>query len=89
MMELVHNVYENRFLAIDDDIEVGKIEYELESDVITITHTYAYVKGKGIGRFLVVGVIEYAKSKGMKIRPQCSYARALMNKVEEYRCLIA
>lgn len=89
MVELVHNAGENAFLAVDNGEEVGRIEYELTGKVIVVTHTYAHVEGRGIGRFLVVGVIEYAKSRGMKIKPQCSYARALMNKVEEYRALIA
>lgn len=89
MITITHKADNLTFLAIEDEKEVGRIEYELSDGVITIMHTYAHVEGRGIGRFLVVGVIEYAKSQGMKVRPQCSYARALMNKVEEYHGLIA
>lgn len=90
IMVTIHHIPElNIFRAEENDKEVGRIEYDQEEQAITITHTYAYIEGCGIGRQLVVAVIEYAKENGCMIIPQCSYARVLMNKSEAYRQLIA
>lgn len=89
MITLHHELQAHTILAMEDGIEVGNIEYELDNNDMTITHTRAFVEGKGIGRLLAIAAIEYARSNGMRIIPQCSYVRALMNKTEEYRHLIA
>ena len=89
MITLHHELQAHTILAMEDGIEVGNIEYEWDNNDMTITHTRAFVEGKGIGRLLAIAAIEYAKSNGMRIIPQCSYVRALMNKTVEYRHLIA
>ncbi len=88
MIDIEHSVAEHIFRAIEDGKEVGRVEYEVSGQVMTIAHTYAYMQGRGIGRMLVVEAIEYARGKGMNIIPRCSYARALMERVEEYREMI-
>ena len=89
IMVTIHHIPEqNLFRAEENGNEVGRIEYNEAEKTITITHTYAYIEGRGIGRQLVVAVIEYAKGKGCMINPLCSYARVLMNKNEEYTALI-
>lgn len=89
MITLHHELQAHTILAMEDGIEVGNIEYELDNNDMTIIHTRAFVEGKGIGRLLAIAAIEYAKNNGMRIIPQCSYVRALMNKTVEYRHLIA
>jgi predicted GNAT family acetyltransferase len=71
--------------AMEDEREMGYITYEISNDVMTITHTIAHVEKRGVGQFLVLAAIEYAKQENLKIHPQCSYARALMNRDEELR----
>ncbi len=88
MINIEHNLAEGVFLAMEEEKVVGRLEYEVAGQVMTIAHTYAYVQGRGIGRLLVVAAIDYARSEGMKIIPQCSYAKALMERNEEYRKMI-
>lgn len=71
--------------AMEDEREMGYITYEISHDVMTITHTIAHVEKRGVGQYLVLAAIEYAKQENLKIHPQCSYARALMNRDEELR----
>jgi predicted GNAT family acetyltransferase len=71
--------------AMEDEREMGYITYEISNDVMTITHTIAHVEKRGVGQFLVLAAIEYAKQENLKIHPQCSYARALMMRNEELR----
>lgn len=77
------------FRAMEEGKEVGNIEYEQVGNVMTVTHTRAYIEGRGLGRILLAAAIDYARSRGMKIIPLCSYAKAVMERVEEYREMIA
>ncbi len=88
MINIEHNLAEGVFRAMEEEKAVGRLEYEVAEQVMTITHTYAYEQGRGIGRLLVVAAIDYARSEGLKIIPQCSYAKALMERNEEFRKMI-
>lgn len=88
-MNIEHNAAEGIFRAMEDGKEIGNIEYEVSGRVMTITHTRAHVEGRGLGRILVAAAIDYARGEGMKIIPQCTFARKLMERVEEYRVLLA
>lgn len=89
MVNIEHNAAERIFRAIEDGREVGNIEYEQDGNIMTITHTRAHVEGRGLGRILVAAAIDYARNQGFKVIPLCSYAKALMERVEEYRDMIA
>jgi predicted GNAT family acetyltransferase len=43
---------------------------------MSINHTYAFKKGMGIGGVHVNAVNDYAVSKGLKVKPICSFASA-------------
>lgn len=88
MINIEHNAAEGIFRAMEDGKEVGNIEYELSGQVMTITHTRAHVQGRGLGRLLVAAAIDYARDRGMKIIPLCSYAKVLMERTEEYRDML-
>ena len=80
-----HITSQGTIYAMEDEREMGYITYEISHDVMTITHTIAHVEKRGVGQYLVLAAIEYAKQENLKIHPQCSYARALMNRDEELR----
>ncbi len=89
MISIEHNTAENIFRAMENGKEIGNLEYELRGQVMTITHTRAFMEGRGLGRTLVAAAIDYARSRGMKIWPVCSFAKALMERIEEYHDMLA
>lgn len=88
MINIEHNIAECIFRALEDGKVVGLIEYEMSGSVMAITHTYAYVKGRRIGRMLVDAAIDYARSHDMKIIPLCSYVKLVMERAEEYHDIL-
>ncbi|MEP7187439.1 MAG: GNAT family N-acetyltransferase [Rhodanobacter sp.] len=80
-----HNTSDHRFeTRVDDHLCV--LEYSLDSDVMTMTHTGvpAAVGGQGIASELVRKALTTARSKGWKAIPACSYAARWMEKHHEF-----
>ena len=65
-----------KVLAFDGDELVGRLEFSFDRNVMSIDHTYAFKKGMGIGGVLVSAANDYAVSKGLKVKPVCSFASA-------------
>lgn len=42
-------------------------------------------EGRGLGKLLVKAAVDYARQKGMKIMPLCPYAKAVLEKGDEYK----
>ena len=64
----------NEIQAIEDGKLVGKIEFSLVGNELSILHTYAYEKGKGIGTLLMKSAVEWAETDHYTINPVCSFA---------------
>ena len=87
---ITHDAAQQRFNTIVDGIS-GHVEYELSEGVMTITHTVvpSEIGGRGIAGALVKAALEHARSEGLKVAPQCSYADAWMRKHPDYEGLRA
>jgi predicted GNAT family acetyltransferase len=81
-------IADGKVSCLEDDREIGRLDFKIQDNVMVIEHTRAFEKGKGVGRKLVVAAIEYAKDKGMKINPVCSFAYELMQRDEKYHELL-
>ena len=66
-------------LAMEDGKLLGKIEFALSDNKITILHTYAYESGRGIGTLLMQKAIEWAKEHDYTIIPVCSFAQKYLS----------
>ena len=57
---------------------------------IIIDHTYVpkELGGQGIGKLLLKELVDWARKEDIKIKPICSYAKAQMEKNEEYHDMI-
>lgn len=88
MITLHHDKVNHIIRAMEDGREVGNVQYDMRGNVMMITHTYAHVAGRGIGRLLVLSAIDYARGHVLKILPLCSYAKALMERSGEYRTMM-
>lgn len=83
-------IKEDRIELIQEDKVVGKIEFIIEENELTITHTIVnpLFRGQGIAKILMEKAIEMAKEKGLKIIPVCSYATSYFEKNPEYKELL-
>ena len=68
--------------AIEDSKLLGKIEFTLLDNQMTILHTYAYESGRGIGTLLMEYAVKWAKEHDYTIIPVCSFAQRYLNKLE-------
>jgi hypothetical protein len=63
--------------------------YSGENHII-VEHTYVSeaLNGQGVGKLLLKALTDWAREENLKITPECSYAKAQMEKNSEYHDLI-
>jgi len=69
-----------------DDEVLAELTYSREGDTLVVRHTLVDEKleGQGVGSKLVAAVVEHARAKGLRVRPVCSFARAVFDKTPAY-----
>jgi uncharacterized protein len=74
-VQIEHDTAAHRF-TVEVDGERGVLDYALDGDTMTITHTRVPkpIAGRGIAGELVRTAIAAARSQGWKVVPACSYA---------------
>ena len=75
------------FLKNEQQQKLAVMTYVMVNDsTMLIEHTIVdeSLGGQGIGRKLVDAGVQFARSKGYKIIPQCPYANSVFNKTPEY-----
>ncbi|MBO5673625.1 MAG: N-acetyltransferase [Paludibacteraceae bacterium] len=78
MIEMI--ISENEIIAMENGKSLGKIEFTLSDNNMTILHTYAYESGRGIGTLLMRNAVEWAKKYDYTIIPICSFAQKYLSK---------
>ena len=73
-------ISETEVLAIEKGKLLGKIEFTLSDNSMTILHTYAYESGRGIGTLLMQNAVKWAKEHSYTIIPVCSFAQKYLSK---------
>jgi hypothetical protein len=76
------------FFIEKDKIQVAEMIYRMDdSDLMVIEHTEVDkgLRGEGIGEKLLNELVEYSRSKNIKVKAECSYAEAMFKKNEELR----
>lgn len=70
-----HDAANCRFTTTVEGVS-ARVDYEVEAGVLVITHTIVppAIGGRGIAGHLVEAVFNHARAKGLKVRPECSYA---------------
>ena len=77
------------------ELDVGGItafmNYRRAGDVLTLDHTETPVaaRGRGIASQLTRGVLEEARSRGLKVVPRCPFVTAYIDRHPEFRDLVA
>ena len=79
------------FIDLGNDIEAEMTYRKLGNDVIVIDHTYTppEFRGRNIAAQLMNRAIAEARSAGLRIVPQCSYAAAQFRRHPEWSDLLA
>ena len=90
MTEIKHSIDGDTgsFDYIFEGEKLAEIIYTKISDSqMTIDHTEVHesLKGLGIGKKLLETIVEYARTKNLKIIPMCSFAKVTFDRVEEWR----
>ena len=73
-------ISETEILAMENDKLLGKIEFTLSDNNMTILHTYAYESGRGIGTLLMQNAVVWAMEHDYRIIPVCSFAQKYLSK---------
>ena len=77
-------VTDKEILATEEGKLLGKIEFTLVGNKMTILHTYAYESGRGIGTLLMGHAVKWANENNYTIIPVCSFAQKYLSKKNEF-----
>ena len=88
--KVTHDEARRRFELVEDG-ETGFLTYSLQDGVIVFTHTIvpAQLEGRGIGSRIVKAGLGFARDRGLKVVPQCSFVRGYIERHEEHADLLA
>lgn len=84
----VNNEKNGYFEAIENNIQAGKMSYVWAGETkIIIDHTEvnSEFSGKGIGKQLLMAVVQNARENRIKILPLCPFAKSVFDKDETIR----
>ena len=84
----VNNEKNGYFEAIENNIQAGKMSYVWAGETkIIIDHTEVNPEfsGKGIGKQLLMAVVQNARENKIKILPLCPFAKSVFDKDETIR----
>ena len=80
LIAMIHiTIIETEILATENGKLLGKIEFTLLDNKMSILHTYAYESGRGIGTLLMQNAVEWAKDHNYEIIPVCSFAQKYLS----------
>jgi uncharacterized protein len=81
---VTHNLEASRFEATVES-QLCVCQYRVFGKVMMLTHTGVpqALRGRGIAAALVQAALDHARAKGLKVRPDCSYAELYMQRHPE------
>jgi predicted GNAT family acetyltransferase len=79
-----HNAFASRFEALVEG-QLCVASYRIYGKVMMLTHTGVprALRGRGIAAQLVQAALDHARAHGLKVRPDCSYAEAYIERHPE------
>jgi len=89
-MELIIKEQNNKGFAVarENSKRAGMMTYAIaDSDFIIIDHTQVEPEfnGKGVGKALLMKLVEMARERHIKILPLCPFASAMFKKLNDIR----
>ena len=88
-MDVTDNRGESRY-ELPTDAGPAIAAYQLSGDTITFTHTVVPegAEGHGVGSRLIAGALADARTRGLKVVPQCAFVRAYLAKHPDAATLV-
>lgn len=82
IMELTHIADRGRWLAVNDEVQIGELVYRVEDNVMTISHAEVepFYRGNKIAEELVLAAIHQARENDWKVVPACSFAKTVFER---------
>ena len=77
------NQTKGRFYTEDGRAEITYSWSGTEEIVIHHTEVDDSLQGQGIGKKLVLAVLDWAKAKNLKVVPMCSYASSVISRMNK------
>ncbi len=90
MSAVIDNPERRRF-ELEEQGLIAFADYRLEGDELVIPHVEAppALRGTGAAGRLMTGVLDLARSRGLKVVPLCPYADAFIRRHPQYQDLVA
>lgn len=87
--DIAHDTAARRFDARVDG-EDSTLDYELEGDVMTITHVNVPepVGNRGIAAAMTEAALSYARERGLRVVPRCPYAAAYVARHRQWADIV-
>jgi uncharacterized protein len=84
-----HNTAAGRFEIRQGEL-VAVLEYEIVGNEIAMFHTGVppELEGRGLGSQLARAALEYARIRGLRVIPQCSFVHTYIARHPEYASLV-
>ena len=79
------------FIGDSEDKPLAEMTYVVSGrDILIVDHTFVSdeLGGQGVGKMLLKEVVDWARQENRKIIPLCPYAKAQMERNEEYQDVI-
>ena len=94
MVIIKHNKEMNKghFAALDDGKTAGGIYYTLAGETrMILDHTEVNddYRGQGIGKKILMYIVEHARENKIKIIPLCPFAKSVFDKTDSIRDVLA
>ncbi len=90
-MELIHVEDQGKWLALNDEVQIGELVYTRDENTLTITYTEVepYYRGNKIAEELVLSAIKLARDNGLKVVPACSFAVTVFERYPDERDVLS
>ena len=81
MSEIIHNSTQNRFEITRDEL-TATADYELQNDVMTVTHIIvpSSLRGGGIASELAQACIKHVRENQLQMVPQCAFMASYLQR---------
>lgn len=92
MTEVKHNETDKNFEVFQDGKHAGLMTYTWAGDdkfIIDHTEVDAQYNGLGLGKNLVEAAVNFAREKGVKIIPLCTFAKATIQKNSDWTDVVS